>query len=54
MPTSRKREVRPTALLTLFVGYQMIDLDADGETDGDSFDADLQIGGFMVGGGLTW
>ena len=46
--------VHPTAMLDLFVGYRMLDLDAEGEIDGDSFDADLQIGGFLVGGGLRF
>jgi hypothetical protein len=46
--------VHPLPLLDLFAGYRMIDVDADGQVDGDTFDADLQIGGFMIGGGLRF
>jgi hypothetical protein len=46
--------VHPTAMLDLFAGYRLLDLDADGEIDGDSFDADLQIGGFLIGGGVRF
>jgi hypothetical protein len=46
--------VHPTAMLDLFVGYRMLDLDAEGEIDGDTFDADLQIGGFLIGGGVRF
>lgn len=47
-------QVRPVGMLTLFAGYQLLLLDANGEVDGDAYDADLQIGGFLIGGGLTW
>lgn len=47
-------QVRPFSMLTLFAGYQMLTLDARGESDGDSYEADLQIGGFLIGGGLSW
>ena len=46
--------VRPAAMVDLFIGYRAIDLDAQGTIDGDAFDADLQIGGFMIGGGLRF
>ncbi len=46
--------VHPTPLLHLFVGYRMLDLQADGEIDGDTFDADLEIAGFLIGGGLRF
>jgi hypothetical protein len=46
--------LQPLPRLDLFVGYRMIDVDADGEVDGDRFETDLQIGGFMVGGGVRF
>lgn len=44
--------VRPTPLLDFFVGYRSLQIDATGEVDGDALDTDMQIGGFMVGGGI--
>jgi hypothetical protein len=46
--------VHPTPLLDLFAGYRLLALDAEGEIDGDAFDADLQVGGFVVGGGVRF
>lgn len=46
--------VKPTAMLDLFVGYRMIEFEGEGEIDGDRTDADFQLGGFMIGGGLRF
>jgi hypothetical protein len=46
--------VHPTELLELFVGYRMLNLEFDGEIDGDVVDADLGIGGFLIGGGVRF
>jgi hypothetical protein len=46
--------VHPTSMVDLFVGYRSLQLVADGEIDGDTFDTDLQIGGLMFGGGLRF
>lgn len=47
-------EVRPTALLHLFAGYRHLNIQADGEIDGDTFDGDFTLSGFFVGGGLRF
>ncbi|MFY9344873.1 MAG: hypothetical protein WAT39_20435 [Planctomycetota bacterium] len=44
----------PTSLLNLFAGYRSIEFEGDGIIDNDSFATDLQISGFMVGGGLRF
>lgn len=46
--------VHPVPLLELFVGYRMLNLKVDGEVDGDQFDTDLTIDGFMIGGGVRF
>lgn len=46
--------VSPTPVLDLFVGYRYISIDALGEADGQDFDTDLQLGGWYVGGGVTF
>lgn len=46
--------VHPLPLLNLFVGYRSLELDAEGLIDGDRFDTDLQISGFVIGGGLIF
>jgi hypothetical protein len=46
--------VRPTELLELFVGYRLISLEVDGEVDGDTVDADLELSGWMIGGGVRF
>lgn len=47
-------EVRPTDLLHLFVGYRYLNLQADGEIDGDTFDTDFTLSGFLIGGGVRF
>lgn len=46
--------VHPTGLLELLAGYRMIDLKVDGLVDNQTFDTDIQLGGFFVGGGLRF
>lgn len=46
--------VQPAPLLQLFVGYRSVNLEAQGLIDGDAFDTDLRIGGFLIGGGLRF
>jgi hypothetical protein len=38
----------------LVMGYRLLDLDANGEADEDSFAVDLQIRGWFVGGGIRF
>jgi hypothetical protein len=47
-------EVRPTSLIHLFVGYRLLNLAADGTIDGDTFDTDITLSGFFVGGGVRF
>ncbi len=46
--------VRPATALDLFVGYRLFALDLRGRVDTDSVDFDVDLSGFMVGGGLYW
>ncbi|MEZ6038027.1 MAG: hypothetical protein R3F29_11130 [Planctomycetota bacterium] len=46
--------VNPVSVLELFVGYRYLNLQVDGEIDNDTFDTDLTISGFMIGGGITF
>ena len=46
--------VQPVPLLQLFVGYRSLNLEAQGLIDGDAFDTDLRISGFLIGGGLRF
>ena len=47
-------EVRPIVLLNLFAGYRLMNLQMDGEVDGDAFDADITLRGFVIGGGIRF
>lgn len=47
-------ELRPTTLIHVFAGYRLLNLVADGEIDGDTFDTDFTLSGFFVGGGLRF
>lgn len=40
--------------LSAFVGYRLIDLAGYGDSGGDSFDVDLQVSGWMIGGALRF
>lgn len=41
-------------LVHLLAGYRFIDIDATGDTGSESFGIDLQVRGFVVGGGLRF
>jgi hypothetical protein len=47
-------EFRPANWVNLFAGYRMIDLDVQGIDDNERYDVDLQLGGFLVGGGFRF
>jgi len=47
-------EVNATSWLNFFAGYRMIDFEADGLIDDDTYDIDLGLSGFLVGGGLRF
>jgi hypothetical protein len=47
-------EVRPLPWLNVFGGYRSIALDVEGELDDDSFVADLELSGFLFGGGVRF
>jgi len=40
--------------LNLFVGYRSIDLEGDGLIDSDSFDVDVGLSGWLIGGGIIF
>ena len=46
--------LHPTDLIEVFVGYRSLELQFDGDIDGDTFDTDIQISGFLVGGGIRF
>ena len=46
--------VEPFDHVELIAGYRWISIDADGEADGQAFDADLELQGWFVGGGVTF
>lgn len=47
-------EVRPTPLLHLFAGYRYMKIEAEGLADDQSFDVNLDISGWMAGGGIRF
>lgn len=47
-------EVRPTAPVHLFAGYRLMNIDAEGTVDGQDFAADLQVSGWVIGGGIRF
>jgi hypothetical protein len=47
-------KVRPTPDFEIFGGYRYIVLDAFGNASGRDFDADLDIAGFFLGGGIRF
>lgn len=46
--------VRPTGWLDLFVGYRYLALTAEGLVSNDTYDVDLTVDGFMLGGGVRF
>ncbi|MFO1032109.1 MAG: hypothetical protein U1F60_13610 [Planctomycetota bacterium] len=47
-------QYHPTPLLSVFAGYRGLNLQLDGQIDGDTIDADLTISGFILGGGVRF
>lgn len=47
-------EINATTWLNFFAGYRMIDFEADGLIDNDTYDIDLGLSGFLVGGGFRF
>ncbi len=47
-------ECNLSPMIEVFAGYRRIDIGARGETDVDSFDVDLTIDGWMIGGGVRF
>ncbi len=46
--------VRPGGPVEFFAGYRFIHIDGDGEAEGQAFDANLQLNGWFLGGGVTF
>lgn len=46
--------LNPAAHFELFGGYRYLSLDVAGVADGQDFDTDLDLSGWMVGGGITF
>ncbi|MCK5944993.1 MAG: hypothetical protein KAI24_23600 [Planctomycetes bacterium] len=46
--------LHPTDLIEIFVGYRSLNLDLNGMVDGDTFDTDITLSGFMIGGGFRF
>ena len=38
----------------LFAGYRYISIDTEGEADGQAFEADIELQGWILGGGISW
>lgn len=45
---------QPVSMLDLFAGYRHLNLAVDGEIDGDAFDTDITIAGWVIGGGIRF
>lgn len=45
---------RPTPLVHLFTGYRHVHVDANGESDGQNFDTNLDLAGWVIGGGFSF
>lgn len=46
--------VHPSPQFEIFAGYHLTVLDVMGEASGRDFDADVTIGGFLIGGGIRF
>ena len=46
--------VSPLRSVNFFGGYRFIDFDAEGDTGTDSFSVDLQVQGWVLGGGISF
>jgi hypothetical protein len=40
--------------IEFFAGYRWISADADGDADGQNFDLDVELKGWLIGGGITF
>lgn len=47
-------EVRPTPLLHVFAGYRYMKIEAEGIADDQAFDVNIDISGWMAGGGIRF
>jgi hypothetical protein len=47
-------KVRPASHIELFAGYRLFQLDLEGRLSQDTVDIDIDLAGFMVGGGVYW
>lgn len=47
-------EVRPLPLMHLFAGYRMLHVDGSGVVDAQDFATNLDISGWMIGGGIRF
>lgn len=47
-------ELEALGVLNFFVGYRMIQFEIDGEIDDDTYDIDLGLSGFLIGGGVRF
>lgn len=47
-------EVRATSALHLFAGYRVLNLEGEGEVDDQAFDAQIDISGWVIGGGVRF
>lgn len=45
---------RPTPLVHLFTGYRHVHIDANGESGGQNFDTNLDLAGWVFGGGFSF
>ena len=42
------------AFVEVFVGYRMFSLELEGRLEQDTVDIDIDLKGFMIGGGVYW
>lgn len=38
----------------IFAGYRFISIDTDGDADGQAFEVDIELQGWILGGGISW
>ncbi len=51
---STKLRYKPLPLVEVFLGYRYLQIDADGTTDGQDFDADIHLNGLFFGGRISF
>ena len=42
------------SVFDIFAGYRYISIDTEGDADGQAFEADVELQGWIVGGGISW